>query len=193
MSSRNVSSSDLHVAKQLSRRLAFGPPVPEAGSPKVNGSYVTFRSSTAPEVERVAPMPARRVEAEATELPRPPASVRNWDDMLRWCQEAAAAKAVFVMDSQGFVIAKEGGASYEDAEAMGTQIMVALDRFDELDTFNKRALSVTVEFRSFWLTGIRVPAETRDCFTLGVLRTDPPTASLVQEVTREVCARAGEL
>jgi len=113
--------------------------------------------------------------------------------MLRWCQEAAFAKTVFVMDSQGFVIAKEGSWSYEDAEAMGTQIMVALDRFDELDTFHKRALSVTVEFRSFWLTGIRVPAENRDCFTLGVLRTDAPPAEVVQDISREVSLRAPDL
>jgi len=124
---------------------------------------------------------------------QPPANLRNWDDMLRWCQEATLSKTVFVLDSQGFVIAKEGSWSYEDAEAMGTQIMVALDRFDELDTFYKRALSVTVEFRSFWLTGIRVPAESRDCFTIGMLRTDPPTATLVQDLAREVSSRANEL
>ncbi len=197
MGSPSANFSDLSLARELSRRLAHGEskPKPEPPSPAPSTTYVPFRAPAGP----VRP-PPKPVEADepattpaAASVPEPPTNIRDWDDMLRWCQEAAFAKTVFVMDSQGFVIAKEGSWSYEDAEAMGTQIMVALDRFDELDTFHKRALSVTVEFRSFWLTGIRVPAENRDCFTLGVLRTDAPPAEVVQDISREVSLRAPDL
>lgn len=201
MSSSSANFCDLTQAKQLSRRLALGQPErqeePKPAPQPV--TYVAFRAEIAPSAPAMAPVDAPAAAAvpaspaREESLPPPPATIRNWDDMLAWCQEVSFAKMVFVMDSQGFVIAKDGSYSYEDAEAMGTQIMVALDRFDELDTFNKRALSVTVEFRSFWLTGIRVPAESRDCFTLGLLRTDSPPARVVQEISREVSARASEL
>jgi len=195
MSSPSANSSDLNLAKQLSRRLAFGLPKHEQRGPAAPSSatYVAFRANVGPAPVRPAVEPAPSPAPTSSSIPEPPPNIRNWDDMLRWCQEAAFAKTVFIMDSQGFVIAKEGSWSYEDAEAMGTQIMVALDRFDDLDTFHKRALSVTIEFRSFWLTGIRVPAESRDCFTLGLLRTDPPPAELVQEMSRQVSERASEL
>lgn len=201
MGSPSANFSDLRLAKQLSQRLALGlkkaeeqerPAPPPA-------TYTPFRADVAPAPPPAPAPPAmtdRHVPAAAPArdpIPEPPANIRNWDDMLQWCQEAAFAKSVFVMDSQGFVIAKEGSHSYEDAEAMGTQLMVALDRFDELDTFHKRALSVTVEFKAFWLTGIRVPAQNRDCFTLGVLRADAPPAEIVQEVSREVAVRAPNL
>ena len=193
MSRASANFSDLSLARDLSLRL-----MPRAKPSEVEETrprtvtYVTFRAQPEPSEQRRVHVASHRPPEPSVAL-EPPPPVRNWDDMLRWCLSVTAAKTVFVMDSQGFVIAKEGSWSYEDAEAMGTQIMVALDRFDELDSTNKRALSVSVEFRSFWLTGIRVPAESPDCFTLGVLRNDPPSAQIVQHVSREVSARASQL
>lgn len=192
MSSRNANSSDLQLARELSHRVTGRRNGQPAAPTKAPASYVALRAQAISGEAAV-----QRASAEPTpgprELPSPPETIRTWDDMLRWCQEAAEAKTVFVMDAQGFVIAKEGSYSYEDAEAMGTQLMVALDRFDELDTFHKRAQTIAVSFRSFYLTGLRIPPNSRDCFTLGILRTDAAHPAAIAAIGDQVAARAAQL
>ncbi len=193
MSSPSANFSSLQQARDISTRLASLRQEPAApDTPPPRASYVAFRPRPAsPAAPAVAVPGADALQPEP--LPPVPGSVRTWDDMLRWCLEAASAKTVFVMDAQGFVIAKDGSYSYEDAEAMGTQLMVALDRFDELDSFHKRALSISVGFRSFHLTGLRVLAESRDSFTLGILRTDPIAPAAVDAIAELVGSQAARI
>jgi len=193
MSSRSANFSSLQQARDISARLVRARQEPvKAEPPAPRTSYVAFRARPAPAAAPASPA-LRDIPAEPPQMPPVPTTVRTWDDMLRWCLEAAEAKTVFVMDAQGFVIAKEGSYSYEDAEAMGTQMMVALDRFDELDSFHKRALSIAVGFRSFHLIGLRVLAESRDSFTLGILRTDPLAPTAVEAIAEQVGNHAARI
>jgi len=193
MNSLSVTFSDLDRARALSRKLAGNAGQPAPG--KKQARYVPFSAA----ITAAAPLTAERQTArppftDSAVVAAPgPEALRDWDSVLGWCLQTTSAKTVFVLDSQGFVIAKAGSWSYDDAEAMGTQLMVALERFDQLDSFNRKAQTITVGFAAFWLSGIRVPPDARDHFTLGILGTQPPQAGVLTSIGEHLADRARQL
>jgi hypothetical protein len=185
MIGHNGSSSSISAARAASRRLAGLGDTPPSLGPSGAPAYTRFRSAGVGQPDPPAP-------GSDTPTSRPPvmapASFASWNEMLQWCVDSARAKTAFVTDSQGFVIAKQGVRSYEDAEAMGTQLMVALERFDEIDSFGKRALSIEVRFNSFWMCGVRIDSDIRERFTLGIVSAEGIPSDVLDAIATKVAA-----
>lgn len=184
------SSSSIAFARATSRRLASQAETSVQDGGSKARSYTRFQTAQALE-------PSARpttVDTPATAPPSlAPGPFASWDEMLQWCVESARAKTAFVTDAQGFVIAKQGGRSYEDAEAMGTQVMVALERFDEIDSFGKRAMSIAVQFESFWMCGVRVDTDIRERFTLGIVSSEAIPPATLNAIATRVAASVAAL
>jgi hypothetical protein len=163
MSSRSATSSDLDLARTLSRKLA----VPGGGTltrPLPGPGYVHFAPRpTAPPPERPPS------EGLAIELRR----FESWDGLLAWCLSLTHASTAFVMDPEGFAIAHQGPLSVEEIQGVGSQLMVAMSQADQLEHASAPALSVCVEFEAFWLSGLRLQAEGRGAFTVGFIAAEP--------------------
>lgn len=158
MSSRDVNSSDLERARALSRRLSgeSGGPAPSAPA----AGFVRFANRSPPRTARAAaaPSPASAsASAPIAAAPKPhpaaPASFASWDALLAWCLEVAQAKAAFVVDPEGFVIAHCGDWKFEDLEAVGSQLLDVKERAERIEQAGSAKL-IALELESFSLSGM---------------------------------------
>lgn len=142
MRSRNVSSSDLRLARTLSRRVrGRGQKAPGAAAPGSGGAgYTRF----APALEGMEPPPPpRSIEPEATSSDeaagRPPAApavpldMDSWEVLLAWSLELCQARAAFVVDPQGFVIASRGNVPTDGFDGTGAELAYGMEQLDRVD------------------------------------------------------------
>ncbi len=160
MSSRAVNSSDLERARALSRRLAGessapAPSAPPKGFVRFAGRAAPPRSAMAPAGSAApAPVPVSVAAAAAPKpLPPAPATFANWDAVLAWCLDVAQAKAAFVVDPEGFVIAHRGDWRFEDLEAVGSQLLDVKERAERIEQAGGVRL-IALELESFSLSGM---------------------------------------
>jgi len=113
MTKCNVSSSDLALARSLSRRLVGQVPSatdPDDGVPEA--AYTRFRVAGGP-----SPAPA---EASAPVGEWVPLEMDTWETLLAWSLEMCQAQSAFVVDSEGFVIGFVG------SQPLSTQVRDAI-------------------------------------------------------------------
>ncbi len=166
MSKRSATSSDLDLARALSQRLAGGR-VQQPSAAPAPAPYVRFGSAA-----DSLPAASARVEGLTIELTR----FETWEELLDWCLSLTRASTAFVMDPEGFAIANHGALSIEQAQGVGSHLMVAMSQADRLEHPGTRAQSVCVEFETSWVTGLRLEAEGRGSFTLGFIAAAPVDA-----------------
>jgi hypothetical protein len=175
MSSRNESSSDLELARALSRRLT-GATVPGGASPAQPG-YARFPAQ--PSASRGGPASGLPEPVAAAVVPeRAGLTIElrrfdSWETLLDWCRSLTATTNAFVMDPEGFAIAHSGPLAADEVQGIGSQLMVAMTHTDQLDHAGTPAITVCIEYGAFWLTGMRVVAEGRGAFTVGLLSAVP--------------------
>jgi hypothetical protein len=164
---RSGSSSDLNLARELSRRLVVerAPVAPAPARPAPRG-YVAFPSRGAVPAAVRVPMPvvaAPPSEPEPRALPEPPVvSVEEgsacWDRLLDWCLDAFGAEAAFIMDSYGLVVATRGRMTADTVQGVGARLMVTLQHAEQMavEAPDGTSRAVAVELAAGWLNGMRV-------------------------------------
>lgn len=171
MSELNDDYYDLRGAQSLSARLSSAQPEQRAeDSPAVQAKLVRFAG-------------ASRQEVSAAFAPWP--EVENWQSFAQLSLEQVGASVVFVVDSQGLVIAAEGHEAQQYAESAGARVLVALDRAGEIDDAAGRL--VCMALGEGWLTGLKA-GQGEGSVTL-VLRTQEPMASGLVEACRTALLR----
>jgi hypothetical protein len=154
MSSRDVNSSDIERARALSRRLAGERNAPAPSEPKEG--FVRFANRFQSRANQPAPAPAAAAAPAAKPIPEALVSCENWDAMLAWCLEASGAKAAFVVDPEGFVIAHRGNWKFENLEAVGSQLLDVKERAERIEQGGGAKL-IGLELESFSLNGMIFP------------------------------------
>jgi hypothetical protein len=153
MSSRDGNSSDLERARALSRRLSGESEAPAPNPPQTR--FVRF--SNRPTARAASPPAAAPAPSPAPAAPKPlppsPASFESWDALLGWCLELARAKAAFVVDPEGFVIAHCGDWKFEHLEAVGSQLLDVKERAERIEQAGSAKL-IALELESFSLSGM---------------------------------------
>jgi hypothetical protein len=168
MSNLVVNWSERDLAQELSRTLRGGSSGSGTTEPR-DDDYVQFSAARfwAGDVVEARPAPSpQRIEINAE-------GFSEWEALLGWCLDVSQAKTIFVMDSQGFLIDTQGSWSYEDVEAVGTQLMVTLEQADRMELGGRRALHVAARFEAFDIVGVRVPPGSKDAITLGMVSSEP--------------------
>lgn len=162
MNDRRVPSSDLELARSLSRRLR----APRGDAPvkhvEPSPRYVRF------EARRAAPESVFNNFAN----PGSPFGADVWNHLLDGCLASADASAAFLIDGHGLVVATRGNLSAEAAESIGARLMIALDQSAQL--LSQGAASVVaLEIDLGWLTGLRSGDKRARPLTLGLLGSGP--------------------
>jgi hypothetical protein len=159
---RSASSSDLELARELSRRLAIDTrPTPRPARPASAG-YVAFTPRRV-QVPMPPPLLEPAVESERRHVPDPPiVSIEEgsacWDRLLEWCLDAFGGEAAFVMDAYGLVVAARGRLGPDAVQGIGARLMIALQHAEQMDLDAGEGVSraLAVELSAGWLNGLRV-------------------------------------
>lgn len=153
MSSRDVSSSDLELARALSRRVSAlavsNQPLPTAPTVRyVRFSAARFAAPPAPPVSRVETAP---------QAPPEPSSFLTWSELLDWCLATSGATSAFVMEPQGFSIAQRGEITEDDVQGVGANLMLICARAERIEQPAGGLRSVSLEMLGGWLYTFRQP------------------------------------
>lgn len=161
-----VNSSDFEVARYLSRRLAHPGSEKAVGeAPAASTSYLRF----APPVVARPPSRTSSSSAEAVrDIATVPLEMDSWEVFLAWSLEISRARAGFVVDSQGFVIASRGNVPSGDFTGTGAELCFAMEQLASIDHASGTLQSVELQFEGYKLIGIRaVTPDPATSFILG--------------------------
>lgn len=178
---RSASSSDLDLARAITRRLAPAAASP-APTPGTTGNYVRFRAGGSPPVAAAPPVLAPPPEAIA--------GSGGWPRLLDWACAAAGAEAAFLTDTRGLVIACRGEVTDDDAQSIGARIVIAFAHADQMDGHGSRSIAIELERR--WLTGLRVPFGDEPLI-VGLLASGPITDGLRAAITGAVAVKLARM
>ena len=178
MSAPSEAYSELASARDLSARLAVEPNRPLPARAAAPG-FVTFAAIPSRPTESASPKAVPVIRPEG---------IHDWDELLRWGLEACEATAVFVLDSQGFVIATVGAWEYDRVEATGTQLSVALEHADHVAPAEGRCQFLCLRAGELWVTAWRVPPDSGDPVMVAVISPAPLSEARSQALLAQVVA-----
>ena len=137
MKSRNVSSSDLQLARALSRRVrGQDPSAGPSDGPAPGGrgySRFTLAVDGVEMAEPPRPIEPRQGSAEPESAPAVPLDMDSWEVLLAWSLELCQARAAFVVDPQGFVIASRGNVPADGFDGTGAELAYGMEQLDRVD------------------------------------------------------------
>jgi hypothetical protein len=153
----SVNWSDLADAAALSRALIQREPhLPEAST--AAASYARFAVQPAAQ-PAAQPAVSRASAAAAAATPSPqPLTLDSWEVFLAWSLELTRARASFVVDSQGFVIASRGNLPADGFEGIGAELCYAMDQLYKIDPQAGPLRLIELQFESSRLIGVRTDA-----------------------------------
>jgi hypothetical protein len=163
-----VNSSDLALAARLSKALGAR-----------GGRLEPIES------EIVHPPTRAASEPRADILPPAPEHFDSWEVLLAWSLELCRARAAFVVDGQGFVIATRGNVPADGFDGTGAELCFAMEQLERLEHEQSPLDSVELHFRDSKLFGIRVTDPDRGAFVLGFVGSRPVPNSIREEVLRQ--------
>lgn len=141
----NVSSSDLARARALTATLsASADAVVTTGQPKKHG-YVRF----------AAPPMAQAAAATPPSVPAPSFGGAAWDELIAWCIAHNPCDGGFLMDASGLVVTTQGELPVEEIEALGAQLLVALDQTDRMSRRVGTCSSISLRLGDVCASGLR--------------------------------------
>lgn len=165
---RSASSSDLQLARDLSRGLRGPKPAP-AGTAAEPG-YIRFSP------ERFAP-PRSGPTREATPAEAPDEILRStevfgpgtWERFLDWAMKATSGRTVFVFDGRGMLVAHRGPTSPEEVHRVGGHLAIAIEQAALIEPERSLAPAVAIEVEEGWLTGLWITTHAQETLTVGML------------------------
>jgi hypothetical protein len=188
----SATSSDLERARELSRRLRPGesPDEPHARAhavPPGPGAFVRFRAADVVKVAAgpvAAPPPLPPPETAKRSAPASPQGGGRWDESLEWCRGRTGARSAFALDGQGLLIASSGALASEEAEGIGSRMMLALDQARKMADTPPARLSVGFDLGGDRLSGFAVTLGDGTPVTFGLVgpqTPDPLSRAVLEE------------
>ena len=172
----SVNSSDLANARDLSQRLA---------RPGLAKPWTEL-----PAAIRVEPAPpAASIESRRdpiVDLHAPPLDLESWEVFLAWGLELCRARAGFVVDPQGFVVATRGNVPDDQFGGLGAEIAYSMEQLDKIDVEAGSLLGVELQFASRRLMAIRLAKDGVGSVVIGFVGSRP----LVDEVREALLRQA---
>jgi len=148
-----VNSSDFEHARLLSMRLSPGGRAQGSGEmPAPGHAYVRFSPRDVVPARTRSSTPSAEPASEVAV----PLEMDSWDVFLAWSLEISRARAGFVVDSQGFVIASRGNVPSGDFTGTGAELCFAMEQLASIDHASGTLQSIELHFEGYKLIGIRV-------------------------------------
>jgi len=188
MSDPSASSFDLELARALTRRLA-----PVAAStpldwlpPRAAGA-----GGAAPRAQRRTT--AGRPSSERRGLFVAPLHIESWEVFLAWSLELTRARAGFVVDSQGFVIANRGNLPAGSFDGLGAELCYAMEQLGRIDPEAGSLSALELQFESRRLIGLRADHTKVGFVVVGFLGSKPLGDDLREAIVRQLRRSVEEL
>ena len=179
MRDRDVSSSDIECAREMSRRLsAFGAKKDSsADAASTVVEYVRF-TTVLPRADHKTPATVTVLEKEPTApvaepFPPLPRDVESWEALLAWVSDRFGAEAAFIVDNQGFVIANRGRIPSDGFEALGAEVYLAFEQLERLDPSAGRLLWLDLEFTRRRISALRAKVPNREQMVFVAVNASP--------------------
>jgi hypothetical protein len=173
----SVNSSDLASARELSRRLL--------------GTKLEFLPALAPvppppQVPPPAPPPAPDARPNPViDLHAPPLDLESWEVFLAWGLELCRARAGFVVDSQGFVVATRGNVPADQFSGLGAELAYAMEQLDRIDVEAGSLMSIELQFASRRLMAVRLAKEGVGSIVIGFVGSRPLADDVREGLVRQ--------
>ncbi len=186
MRERSASSSDIELARELSRRLAGrGKATASVGDRPADPGYRRFCTTVPPAPAPIQPPPeppavpvpatppappvpvAVEEPGEPAQVPQPPTGMTTWEEFLAWSLSAAHARAAFVVDSQGFVISSHGNLPADGFEGLGAELCLAMEQLERIDPEAGGLSALELVFQNRRIVGVRAVSEEEGSFVVG--------------------------
>jgi len=146
MTTNTVGSSDVEIARALSRRLSGLEPGSE---PSIAGESPYLRFAPSP--------PEATPAGEFTDAPNdePLNDLTRWDEFLAWSLNKVRSSAAFAVDPQGFVIGSSGNVPEDGFEGTGAELSYVMSQADVMNPEMGGLRSIALEFANRRLSGFR--------------------------------------
>ncbi len=185
-----VNSSDLAAARLLSRRLARRDPHEDelAGHPFTGRAPASDVPLPAIEADRASASPSKDEEIRTV-----PVEMESWEVLLAWSVELCRARAAFVVDPQGFVIASRGNVPADGFEGMGAELCFLMEQLDRVDPEAGRLRSLDLHFDGRKVMGVRSVTAGGDAYVVGFVGSRGLSEAVREAVCRQVEFSLGRL
>jgi hypothetical protein len=176
MTTNTVGSSDVEVARTLSRRLAGLEPDP--GRPEISESpYLRFAPSTRkPETREATDTPADEQLNEFT----------HWKEFLAWSLDKVRSSAAFAVDPQGFVIGSSGIVPEDGFEGTGAELSYVMSQADVMNPEMGSLQTIALEFANRRLTGFRAEAGDAAGFVIAFIDAESFNDTIRRQIARQL-------
>lgn len=179
----SVNSSDLNRAGELTRRLS------QPGGGQALLTPELSRLPAQPPVVTATPA----LPSPAVDLHAPPLELESWEVFLAWSLELCRARAAFVVDPQGFVVATRGNVPTDHFDGLGAELAYAMEQLDRIDTEAGSLLSIELQFASRRLMAMRVSGDRDNSFVIGYVGSRPLADEIRNAIARQVTHSLGRL
>jgi hypothetical protein len=119
------------------------------GAHKIYAQLPTFDES----LERSA---SGAVPTDEYSLLQPPVDLDSWELLLEWGMEVCHARAAFVVDSQGFVIASRGNVPTDGFAGIGAETCYLMGEIEGIDGEAGPLKSIEMTFQNRTILGFRM-------------------------------------
>jgi hypothetical protein len=177
MTTNTVGSSDVDIARVLSRRLS-GLDAGPGGSGAGASPYLRF----APTPPGAAP-PSAAAEALADETLN---DFSRWDEFLAWSLNKVRSSAAFAVDPQGFVIGSSGNVPEDGFEGTGAELSYVMSQADVLNPEMGELRSIELEYANRRVAGFRVESADAKGFLIAFIDAEGFTDKTRDQIARQL-------
>jgi len=196
MIDRNVNLYDLENAQQiLAALLPKQRGAVSAEKAQQVNDYVPFSSRMLPQPQKSSPTPFDPFELEIPpdESLIAPTKFTAWEDCIAWCMRLMRAEAVFVVDSQGFVIASRGRIPAHGFECTGAELVCSVDQLERIDPEAGKILWVDLDYEKQHLIGFMTPVNDAEYFIVGIVSPDSSYQGKKNMVSQQILASLSDM
>ncbi|ABQ27496.1 hypothetical protein [Geotalea uraniireducens] len=191
MKDRSANSYDLKQAQQILSSLfpaAAGAtrenPIPDASPQylRLSKEFPSRMASRPPAVPVGSPPEVLATTGEAHQQQFP-----SWEECIAWCMSLTRAEAVFVADSQGFIIASRGRIPGHGFEGTGAELICSVEQLERVAPDAGKLLWLDLDFDKCRVVGFITPPIDAEYYVVGLIAPDSSSFySHKQIITRTI-------
>lgn len=111
----------------------------------------------------------------------------SWEECIAWCMSLTRAEAVFVADSQGFIIASRGRIPGQGFEAAGAELICSIEQLERIAPDAGTLLWLDLDFDKCRVVGFITPPVAAEYYVVGMIAPDSSSFySHKQIITRNI-------
>lgn len=192
MGDNSANSYDLLRAQQILTVLRKSPCSTSRkrdSEPDSTSPYLTFsRQGLTRQAGQDRTADATEPEQLPTEKQRndTPTSFDNWESCIAWCMTMSRAEAVFVVDSQGFVIACRGRIPSQGFEGAGAELICSIEQLERIAPDSGRLSCVDLEFDKKRLIGFVATTDETEPYIVGLVSPETLTSQTKQRILQQI-------